>query len=166
MRCALGKSVEDTHADLLKTPGGISDVPAGRPSCPGYLSNEARTVFRELCRELKNRKVLTRGDKQLLVLYAELHEQRTACLQKIREQGLIVDVTVTDNNGNARTVERPNQHVKIADSSAAKMFAILKELGLTPNQRQKAARTNELSKQKKFAPGTVGAMLQEEGLIA
>jgi phage terminase small subunit len=61
-------------------------------------------------------------------------------------------------------MRKTNAHIRMLENAESRMFQILRELGLTPREREKVTRTAG-SKAKKFAPGTIGAMLQDEGVI-
>lgn len=118
-----------------------SVVPEGRPSCPRGLSKEARRVFRQLCRLLAERRALTRGDGELLRLYATTWERHARAEERLALEGDVVQYTRLDSNGQPHQVEKPNIHLAIAERAEKQMVVILDRLGLTPVNKDKVKRT-------------------------
>jgi len=114
-----------------------SVVPEGRPSCPRGLSTEARKVFRQLCRLLAERRALTRGDGELLRLYAEVWDRQRQANEAVKLEGIVVQYTRLDSNGQPHEVEKQNINLAIAERAEKQMVGILDRLGLTPYHRDK-----------------------------
>jgi P27 family predicted phage terminase small subunit len=115
----------------------VSSIPEGRPSCPRGLSREARKVFRQLCRLLAERKTLTRGDGELLVLYAETWDRRRRAQTALLLEGEICTYTRLDSNGRAHDVVKTNLNLPIVERADKAMVGILDRLGLTPLGKDK-----------------------------
>lgn len=120
-----------------------SRLAAGRPSFPRGISRGARAAFKNLCGLLEQRRALTRGDGELLALYAVLHDRHRQAQDALQREGLIVNVTRLDSNGQPHDVQKPNMHLRIAENCERQMVAILDALGLTPRARDAVKPTKE-----------------------
>jgi P27 family predicted phage terminase small subunit len=114
-----------------------SKVPAGQPKCPKALSAAARKKFKELCKELAARRVLTPGDGELLSLYAELYDRRARCMVAVRAEGEVIQYESRGKNGDVLVREKKNLNLVIAQESEKQMVGILVQLGLSPLQKDK-----------------------------
>lgn len=54
----------------------------------------------------------------------------------MRDEGVVVEYTRLDSNGQQVTVEKPNVNLKIAEVAERSMVALLSKLGLSPKDRQ------------------------------
>jgi P27 family predicted phage terminase small subunit len=139
------------------TPDKPSQFAGGRPKYPRHLSPIARAEFKRAVQMLEQRKTITPGDYTTLAVYAEVFARWIQAKNEIGDS-LMVETTVTDNNGNLRTVRRLNPLLKVAQSCEARMLALVKALGLTPVDREKARPTTS-SNDTPIVPGSVGWML-------
>ncbi len=114
-----------------------SVVPEGRPKCPRSLPPLARKTFRKLCRLLEERRALTKGDGELLVLYAEIWDRQRQANEALKTEGIICHYTRLDSSGVAHAVEKPNINLAIAERAEKQLVAILDRLGLTALNRDK-----------------------------
>jgi P27 family predicted phage terminase small subunit len=114
---------------------GESHIKASRPKPPTFLSEEAKVKFKQLARQLALRRSITAGDGDLLTLYCSLWERWVRALVHLRDEGDICKYNRLDSSGCAVEVERENLHVKVAQNSERQMVTILKQLGLTPKDK-------------------------------
>jgi P27 family predicted phage terminase small subunit len=121
----------------------VIDLAPGRPKFPSSLAPESRAIFKLLVRQLEERRACTAGDMQILHIYAETHTDWVNARAKTKEMGAVVSTIVTDGSGVAHDVLRKNPWQGIVETSASKMHAILRDLGLTPNARSKVAQLGE-----------------------
>jgi P27 family predicted phage terminase small subunit len=119
------------------------DIEPGRPKFPRGIDGEARVVFKQLVRQLEERRACTAGDLQILHLYAVQHVRWINARAKVADMGEVVEDTRLDNHSVAHVVLRKNPWLAIAQESERTMHAILRDLGLTPNARSKVAKLGE-----------------------
>jgi P27 family predicted phage terminase small subunit len=115
-------------------------VEAGRPSVPKGLSKPARKVFKNLCRLLAARRVLTGGDVEILRLYAMLYDRHARAAEALAKQGEVVVYTRLNSSGKEVEMEKQNLWFAIAKDSEKQMVGILDRLGLTPHNRDRVKR--------------------------
>lgn len=108
----------------------------GRPPLPKGICGEARAAFKRLRHTLERRGHLTKGDGEILTLYAYLFDRHQRALLKLAEQGEVRIYTRLDSHGQPVSSERPNLWLKIAEASEQKMLICLSQLGLTPRSRK------------------------------
>jgi P27 family predicted phage terminase small subunit len=134
----------------------------GRPRVPRYLSKAARQRFRQIAKELELRRALTKGDGELMSLYATAWERWRTCMAHVEAEGEVVEYTSTGKNGELITREKKNLHLSIAQEAEKTMIACLCHLGFTPMNRE---RSKPVKKDETKAPlpvGSVGWMLAEQ----
>src|SRR5580700_4894716 len=90
----MGTKPHDRSPEL--TPNALI---AGRPKFPKSLSGEAKRVFKQLCRQLAERRALTEGDGHLVLLYATIWDRRARAQEKLLSEGEVVAYTRIDPNG-------------------------------------------------------------------
>jgi len=73
----------------------------------------------------------------------------------------MLETTVLDSHGTARTVRRLNPLLKTVEACETKMVVLSKTLGLTPVDREKAKPTRPHEDTSQPTPGTVDWILQE-----
>jgi P27 family predicted phage terminase small subunit len=102
----------------------------GRPRLPKHLCTEAKAEFKRCVQLLENRGTLTPSDETSLAIYAEVYSRWIQAKREIGKE-LMIETTVTDNNGNPRIVRRLNPLLKVATECEARLLALAKSLGLT-----------------------------------
>jgi P27 family predicted phage terminase small subunit len=149
--------LQGTRSQVVKTPAvGDSHVVGGRPVCPRSLSKEARQIFKKLCRQLEERHALTRGDCELLRLYATSWDRQRQADAALQEEGLVVTYTRLNANGREIEVEKSNLNLAIAERAENQMVSILDRLGLTPFNREKVKPAKHAEPGKpELIPGTM-----------
>jgi P27 family predicted phage terminase small subunit len=125
----------ELSGSLQRPTAGDSYVAGSLPRPPKFLSKEAKAKFRALVRQLADRRAVTAGDGDLLTLYCSLWNEWVEELAAIKAEGRIRTYTRLGADGIAHEVERENLHVKLAQNAISKMFPILKQLGLTPRDK-------------------------------
>jgi P27 family predicted phage terminase small subunit len=144
-----------------RAPETPSTLVASRPRYPKNLTPEAKRVFKQLCRQLADRKTLTEGDEHLLTLYVTIWDRRARAQEKLLAEGEVCAYTRIDPNGVAHKIEKPNLHLKIASDCESRLVAILDRLGLTPLAGSKVKQTRANEATAAPTPGTIGWILQE-----
>ena len=123
------------------TTSGASHVPAGRPEFPEELGPGGKKVFKELCQLLEERRTLTRGDGDLLVLYVQTRARYMRAIARVETEG---EITIREKVGRGEgvyTVEEENPWLLVAERAMKSMLSILDRLGLTPGSRDKVKAT-------------------------
>jgi P27 family predicted phage terminase small subunit len=155
----MGRTAKTIREHLLQgtVPQGKPDKPSvyqgGRPKFPAHLSKVARTEMKRVVKVLEARGTVTEGDYALLAVYGENFARWIQCKREIGD-ALMVTTSVTDNNGNLRTVTRLNPLLKVVQACEARMLSLVKELGLTPKEREKVKQTSPNLKEE-LIPGTM-----------
>jgi len=132
------RKTADEHelsGSLQRPTVGDSNIVGALPHPPRFLSKDAKKKFRGLVRQLADRRAVTAGDQDLLTLYCSLWERWTQSLVKISEEGSIRIYQRLGSDGSAVDVEKENLHIKLAQNSERQMVVILKQLGLTPRDK-------------------------------
>jgi P27 family predicted phage terminase small subunit len=150
--------LEGTRSQARPKPESV--VREGWPKRPRGLSKEAQKVFRQMCRLLAERRALTRGDGELLRLYATSWDRQRQADAAIQIEGIVVQYTRLDSNGQPHQVEKPNINLAIAERAEKSMVAILDRLGLTPYHREKVKPAAHEVKQD-FPKGSIGWLRQQ-----
>lgn len=99
------------------------DSPEGLPTCPGWLSPEAKREWRRICREVKT---LTKKSRGILAAYCSAYARWRKAEEELIKNGLTCP---------ARHGEKARPEVKIAADALAQMKGFAIELGLTPKSR-------------------------------
>jgi P27 family predicted phage terminase small subunit len=118
-----------------------SPIVAGRPKYARNLPESLRGLFREVCKQLQERRALTKADTHLISLYCICWDRHQRATKKLLEEGEIAAYTRMDNHGVAHQIEKPNLWFKVAESSEKTMVACLDRLGLSPMNRDKVKPT-------------------------
>jgi P27 family predicted phage terminase small subunit len=113
----------------------------GRPKFPRGITGDERVTFKRLVKLLESRRAVTEGDRELIRIYAITYARHDRALAKTAEQGEVVEYTRLNSNGEEVKVEKPNFHLKIAETCEKNLVAILDRLGLTPLNRAKVKPT-------------------------
>jgi P27 family predicted phage terminase small subunit len=102
----------------------------GRPKIPKHLSPVAKKAYKRAVQLLENRRTLVPSDEVTLELYASTYalwlQAKAECAGD-----LMIETSVTDNNGKVRIVRKLNPVLKVLETSSAKLLALAKSLGLT-----------------------------------
>ena len=125
------------HGQPAASPAKVTEsiYQAGRPKFPKGLTPEQRPTFKRICSLLQARRTVTPADAEMIYLYSVLEEQWQQALAEIRTNGIIVEYQRTDSNGKVFITKKKNEACGVADSCSRQMFAILRELGLSPKSR-------------------------------
>jgi len=124
----------------------VSDAPpvdASRPRCPKDLSPEGKKIFREVCRELTKRRVLTSGDARIIEVLAGAVERYRRAYQHVRDEEEIVKYPRMNNHGEVVMVPRKNMWLDIQTEAESKIRGLLADLSLNPLNRTKARPTKD-----------------------
>jgi P27 family predicted phage terminase small subunit len=132
-------------------PGAESHVAGSLPKPPKFLSKEARKKFKQLVKQLSDRRAVTQGDGDLITIYCSTHERWLQALEAIRNEGVVVKYERLGADGCRIEVEKPNLSLKIAEVAERSMVSILTRLGLTPKDRE-GVRPTSAAKPKNAPP--------------
>jgi len=141
--------VEGTTSKAAKALESVYE--GGRPKIPGHLSPVARSEFKRACKILLDRGTATSGDFATLAVYAEVYARWIAAKQQLGTEFIVVTQT-TDNNGKLNTVERPNPLIKVVEAAEARLLALAKSLGLTPDTRDRVRKTKTTKEAEQVNP--------------
>ncbi len=133
----------DSHHALVggknrnRTNTAESQLSAGAPRMPAHLGVEARKEWKRVLPMLMQRDSLTDADATALALYAETFARWVAAKQEVADRGLTIEVTVLDKNGTPVTSRKANPALRIAENCERSLRSFLRELGLTPQSRER-----------------------------
>lgn len=125
-----GRSEKRGHASA-------QDLDAGRPKFPHGCTKRQRQLFKEGCRLLADRRVLTPGDKDALWLRAVLIERLELCYAKEKETGGPIVKEERVSNGVPYEITKQNPWTTLAQATEKSLAAILDRTGLTPAFRSR-----------------------------
>lgn len=103
------------------------------PPIPTWLSEDGQKSFVELSSLLYDMSVLTQADELSLTLLCDAYGDYKQAKEIINNLGPTQDVT--SREGHTKSIQRPE--VIIANQAFVRVFALLKEFGLTPSSRAK-----------------------------
>jgi P27 family predicted phage terminase small subunit len=106
--------------------------PAATPSCPRWLSPEAKRVWRETVPVLKGMRILTRVDRDALAAYCQTFARWKAAEQFLDQHGEVYPIR--DESGKLRCMQAFPQ-VFIARSHLQTLRSYQQEFGMTPSAR-------------------------------
>ena len=101
------------------------------PTCPAWLSGEARREWRRVVPELERLGLLTLVDRVALAGYCQGWSRLRQCEQIIDKEGL----TYTTHSAQGGTMVRPRPEVSMGQKYLAQLRAFCVEFGLTPSSR-------------------------------
>jgi P27 family predicted phage terminase small subunit len=156
----MGRPAKTIRQHLLHgtIPQGKPDKPSvyagGRAKIPAHLSRAARTEFKRYAKILEDRDTCTPGDFATLALLADCSARWIFLKRQIGEE-FTVTTTVSDNHGVARVVSRVNPLLKILAQTESRLQSLLKELGITPKEREKVKQVRPAEPADELIPGTM-----------
>jgi P27 family predicted phage terminase small subunit len=92
--------------------------------------------FKRVSKILAERRTETTGDFSILGVYAEVYSRWVSAKRTLADQGLEIECTLLDSNGQAHVNRKLNPMLKVVESCETKLLSLLKSLGLTPNSRE------------------------------
>lgn len=140
MHALSGTKSQATTPDVIVQPG--------RPKFPKNISKELRPLFKRVCALLEERRNLTAGDGELILLFVVTYDRWQRALAKVQEEGEVRLYTRLDSNGAAHDMEKQNLWLPIAERQEKALVGIIDRLGLTPLNRSKVKPTGEQEKPK------------------
>lgn len=102
------------------------------PTCPDWLSKEAKIVWRETVALLKEMRVLVLADRHALTIYCETYVQWKEAVQFLHENG---QICATRDKKGALKYMQPWPQVSIARKCVQILRAYQQEFGMTPSSR-------------------------------
>jgi P27 family predicted phage terminase small subunit len=117
-----------------KTRAKESIAVEGKPSCPRHFTPAERKTFRFVCRELSTRRALTKGDRDLIVLYCETVSRRETAKAKVATQGEVV-LTIGG--------EKKSPWLQILQETEKQLISLMDRLGTTPRSREMVKAVSE-----------------------
>lgn len=126
-------------------------VAPGRPKFPKQLSKELKPLFKRVCSLLEQRRALTAGDGELILLFVVTYARWQKALSKVHEEGEVRLYTRLDSNGQPHEQEKQNLWLPISERAEKQLVGIIDRLGLTPLNRSKVKPTGEQEKPKEIS---------------
>jgi P27 family predicted phage terminase small subunit len=121
-------ALENTEVGYVVEPSQRGSLPRA-PKC---LSKDAKKKFRALARQLADRRTVTAGDAEILMLYADAYELWLEARSKLKAEGF----RRTTIGADGREVEKLNDALITIEKCSRQMVGILTRLGLTPKDRE------------------------------
>jgi P27 family predicted phage terminase small subunit len=109
----------------------------GKPKRPSYLNAVARKEWARLLPLLESRGTMTEADGGALALHCVNFSRYLEAQREIETHGIVIATTVLDKNGAPVTSRKKNPAVSIASECERAMRSFLRELGLTPDSRDR-----------------------------
>lgn len=109
---------------------------AARPSCPSWLSKEAKAEWRRIVPELERLGLLTLVDRTALAAYCQAAAELEIATKQLNKEGRIIFVEVFNKAGEVSgSVQKPHPAIKLQRDAFRQVKAYLAEFGLTPSAR-------------------------------
>lgn len=118
-------------------------LPVERPSCPSWLTAEARAEWRRIVPQLEQAGVIAKVDRALLAAYCEAWGEFVKMVQLIQQQGELIKTT----NGNV--IHHP--YLSVRNRARQVLLQLAQQFGLSPS-----ARTRIRSHEQEQDSGTEG----------
>lgn len=113
---------------------GEPKPPAGKPTCPAWLDDEAKAAWRQLVPMLHITGLLTQIDRNALARYCQLFARWKKCELFIQKYGNTYPLK--DDKGAIKCFMQFPE-VSIANSLAKQLTRLEQEFGLTPSSRSR-----------------------------
>jgi len=117
--------------------------PAGRPTCPDWLDEEATHAWRWLIPLLEGMGILTRIDRNALTRYCQHWSRWKKAEQFIQEHG--DTYPIKDDDGKIKCLQQFPQ-VAIAHRLSLVMTRLEQEFGMTPSARSRIQLPSEVKR--------------------
>ena len=111
---------------------GEPQPPAGRPSCPRWLSPGAKQAWRELAPQLHALGLLTVLDRNALTRYCVMWDQWRECVDFIQEHGTTFPLR---NRHSVVVAVKPWPQTKLMVGLTEQLGRLEHEFGMTPSAR-------------------------------
>lgn len=118
-----------------------SEIAAGKPRPPSWMSKAAKREFKRVAGFLADRGTITPADESALVLYACSYSRFITAQQDLDEAGQRIKVKVLNSHGAAVEIDRENPSLKLVQSEAKTLLSFLRQLSMTPLTREKVKPT-------------------------
>lgn len=138
-------------------------IHAGRPRMPKNFSELERDAWKSASRIMKAQGTLSKGDGELLELFARTKARWILACKDVAERGFEIKEIRHAKNGDPYEVSIPNPSLKICDACESRLLAYSKALGLTTLDRTKPKRAKRSKTSEKGfvpTPGTAGELSQ------
>jgi P27 family predicted phage terminase small subunit len=133
-----------------KTRRGEPTLPVEKPTCPVFLSTEAKSEWRRQVVELSRLGVLAKIDRALLAVYCEAWGEFVMVVEAIGKSGVIIK----DRDGRLKR----NPLCRVRDAAVERMIRLAGQFGFTP-----AARTRLRAVEDQHTPSTKAARFFRPG---
>jgi P27 family predicted phage terminase small subunit len=136
----------------------------GRPAVPKFLSPEEKQRFRQMCKQLEDRRTLTKADGELLTIYVRTWSRWRLADKDVVDRGPVVVVTARGKNDEVIEREKPNPYLAIAETAEKTMIACLDRLGFTPLNREHVKPVKKDETKVPAVPGTAAWLVEQAEL--
>lgn len=113
---------------LPKTRAGEPRLPVERPSCPAWLSREAKAEWRRQVKELARMGVLARVDRGQLAVYCEAWGEFVEVCEQLRQTGRLLKAKKSD-------VVYTNPLISIRNRAVERLIRLADRFGFSPAAR-------------------------------
>jgi P27 family predicted phage terminase small subunit len=139
---------------------GTAAFVGGRPKVPRHLSPIARRAFKRAVKLLEDRGTLVESNETALELYAETYARWLRVKTEVGD-AMMIDVSVTDNNGKVRVVRKLHPGLKLLAETESRLLALAKSLGLTQVDLGRCKRVADATEKDGVVPGSIGDLYPE-----
>lgn len=126
------------HGDFDKNPQRRNhlepELEPAKPTCPAWLTGDARAEWKRVTEELFSMKILTAPDRAAVDAYCAIYGQWRDALRLVKKQGMVLE----SEHG---SYENPAS--KIASRCADQIHKYLCQFGLTPASRSRVNVTQQ-----------------------
>jgi P27 family predicted phage terminase small subunit len=141
-----------------------STATEGMPTVPKYLNVESRQIFRKICKQLSQRKVLSVEDGGIIELYATTWARWRVAMADVEKRGPVVMVISRGKNDEEVLREKKNPYLLVAETCEKAMDGYLQSLGLTPRAREHVRPVKKDEQKQPTIPGTAAWLLEQAEL--
>jgi P27 family predicted phage terminase small subunit len=117
------------------------ELALGVPTCPGWLSKEAKEEWKRIVPQLKKARLLVLIDRVALAAYCQAWAELAQATEMLDREGRIIEQPVVSSATGKKTgaVKKAHPAVKHQRDAFAQVKKFLIEFGLSPASRSKAA---------------------------
>lgn len=114
----------------------------GAPSCPAWLSGEAKAEWRRIVKELEPIGLVTMVDRAALSAYCQAWAELREATRQLDREGRVIESPVFNRSGDKTgTLKKLHPAVRLQRDAFTRVKQFLVEFGLSPASRPKLAGT-------------------------
>lgn len=140
-----GRKPTPNHLKVLsgsrraRKPESLPQPTEGAPTCPSWLTAEAKAEWRRVVPELERLKLLSKIDRGALASYCEAWSTLKAATGEVQKYGISMIVIERELDDGTRLYAKvaKNPAVVVARDAMASIRSFCSEFGLTPSARSR-----------------------------